>query len=307
MRVPFAITRAVGSQSLAVQKNAPNILFAAGLVGSVGATVLACRATLKLEKIVDDAKLNLDVIESIDLNAPMEDGDVYSDKDRAHDTMVVYGRATVDIVKLYAPAILVGGLSIAALTKSHNILNDRVAALSAAYAAVSAGYEQYRAKVIEKYGEEQDREFRQERAIVPGEGPDGKIIDISVVSPDGTSPYARFFDPTSTNWTQSAEYNFAFLRAQQNWANDKLRMQGHMFLNEVYDALGIPRTRAGSVVGWSLKTNGDKFIDFGIFDNSANTRAFVNGLEGSVLLDFNVDGVIIDYIEPEEVIQPWQS
>lgn len=305
MRLPAALTRIAGSQSLTVQKNAPNLLFAAGIIGSVGATVLACRATLKLEGIVDETKKNLDLITGIDEREP-EIAQSYSPDDRQHDTMIVYGRATVDIIKLYAPAVVVGGFSIAALTKSHNMLNDRVAALSAAYAALSAGYEKYRAKVIEKYGEEQDREFRQARDVVPLEGPDGKIIDQTVVSHDGTSPYAKFFDESSTNWTKNAEYNYAFLVAQQNWANDKLRAQGHLFLNEVYDSLGIPRTRAGSVVGWSFSGNGDNYVDFGIFDGDKQTRAFVNGLEGSVLLDFNVDGVILDFVEPEDVIEPWQ-
>ena len=305
MRLPSAVTRKISAQALATHKNAPSWLFAIGIAGSVTSTVLACRATLKLEDVVDNAKSNLDVIRSIDEVEP-QIGKQYPEKDRIHDTALVYTRASVDVVRLYAPAVVVGGLSIAALTKSHNILNDRVTALSAAYAAVSAGYERYRAKVIEKYGEEQDREFRQQRDIVSAPGPDGKPIDVTIVSPDGTSPYAKFFDQLSPNWSKEPEYNYAFLLSQQNWANDKLRMQGHLFLNEVYDSLGIPRTRAGSVVGWSVKGDGDKYVDFGIFDDDARNRAFVNGLEGSVLLDFNVDGVIIDFVEPEEVIVPWQ-
>lgn len=301
MRFPAALTRIAGSQSLTLQKNAPNLLFVGGLVGSIGATVMACRATLKLEEIIDEASNTLTVINE----AEFPEGE-YSEQDKTRDTGLVYVRASVDIIKLYGPAAIVGGLSIAALTKSHNMLNDRVAALSAAYAAVSTAYDRYREKVIDKYGEEQDREFRQTRSVVPLEGPDGKVIDQTVVSHDGTSPYSKFFDPTSPNWSEEAEYNYAFLVAQQNWANDKLRMQGHLFLNEVYDSLGIPRTRAGSVVGWSFSGAGDNYVDFGIFDGEKNTRAFVNGLEGSVLLDFNVDGVILDFVEPEDVIEPWQ-
>lgn len=300
MRLPSAVTRKISAQALASQKNAPSWLFATGVVGSVGSTVLACRATLKVEDVIDRAKGDLDLARGID------QPDLYSEKDRTQDISVIYMRSAASLVKLYAPSIVVGGLSIAALTKSHNILNDRVTALSAAYAAVSAGYESYRAKVIEKYGEDQDREFRQQRDVVSAPGPDGKPIDVTIVSPDGTSPYAKFFDQLSPNWSKEPEYNYAFLMSQQNWANDKLRMQGHLFLNEVYDSLGIPRTRAGSVVGWSIKGDGDKYIDFGIFDDDARNRAFVNGLEGSVLLDFNVDGVIIDFVEPEEVIIPWQ-
>lgn len=301
MRLPSAVTRALGSQGLAAQKNAPSVLFALGVVGTVGSTVLACRATLKLEEVIDEAKKDLDTARSIDVP------EQYSEQDRTQDMVLIYARSAGKLIRLYGPAVVVGGLSIAALTKSHNILNDRVTALSAAYTAVQAGYDRYREKVIDKYGEEQDREFRQQRDIVNAPGPDGKAIDVTIVSPDGTSPYAKFFDQLSPNWSKEAEYNYAFLLSQQNWANDKLRIQGHLFLNEVYDSLGIPRTRAGSVVGWSVKGDGDKYVDFGIFDDDARNRAFVNGLEGSVLLDFNVDGVIIDFVEPEEVIVTWQS
>lgn len=301
MRLPSAVTRTLGSQSLAMQKNAPSWLFAAGIVGAVGSTVLACRATLKLEEVVDSAKTDLDIARGID--APEQ----YSEQERNQDIVLIYTRSAIKLTRLYAPSVIVGGLSIAALTKSHNILNDRVTALSAAYAAVSAGYEKYREKVIEKYGAEQDREFRQHREVVTGDGPDGKPIDITVVSPNGASPYSKFFDQLSPNWSKEPEYNYAFLLSQQNWANDKLRIQGHLFLNEVYDSLGIPRTRAGSVVGWSLSGHGDNYVDFGIFDDDARNRAFVNGLEGSVLLDFNVDGVIIDFVEPEGVVSAWQS
>ena len=60
--------------------------------------------------------------------------------------------------------------------------------------------------------------------------------------------------------------------------------------------LGIPRSQAGAVVGWVLG-EGDDYIDFGMFDgNNMATRDFVNGYERSILLDFNVDGVIYDLI-----------
>ena len=91
-----------------------------------------------------------------------------------------------------------------------------------------------------------------------------------------------------------------FLRAQQQYANDKLIAQGHLFLNEVYDMLGLPRTKAGAIVGWVYDDNnavGDNFVDFGIYDVHRETaRDFVNGYERSILLDFNVDGVIYDLI-----------
>lgn len=109
------------------------------------------------------------------------------------------------------------------------------------------------------------------------------------------SEYARFFDEASPCWTKDAEQNLIFLKQQQQYANDKLKQQGYLFLNEVYEMLGIPRTKAGQVVGWIFEENnplGDNVIDFGLY-NLGNQK-FVNGYERSVLIDPNVDGNILD-------------
>lgn len=111
----------------------------------------------------------------------------------------------------------------------------------------------------------------------------------------GYSPYAVFFDETSAAWTKNPEFNKLFLLRQQDFANEKLRHRGYLFLNEVYDMLGLPRTRAGQLVGWTHDEKnpcGDNYVDFGIF--GVRNSNFINGFEKSVLLDFNVDGNILD-------------
>lgn len=109
------------------------------------------------------------------------------------------------------------------------------------------------------------------------------------------TPYAAWFDETCVAWTRDAESNKFFLLRQQEYANEKLKAKGHLFLNEVYDMLGMPRTKAGQVVGWIYdpeNTIGDNYVDFGLLD--ARNSEFVNGYERSVLLDFNPDGDILD-------------
>jgi hypothetical protein len=68
-----------------------------------------------------------------------------------------------------------------------------------------------------------------------------------------------------------------------------------VFLNEVYEGLGMERCQMGQHVGWlkAGRSRGDGFIDFGIYDIfDESKRAFVNGFEPVALLDFNVDGPI---------------
>ena len=115
---------------------------------------------------------------------------------------------------------------------------------------------------------------------------------------DDFSQYAKVFDDGCVGWTKEPEYNLMFLKGIQNYCNDLLKTKGHLFLNEAYDKLGIPRTKAGAVVGWIYDEKspiGDNFVDFGIRNERNND--FVNGYTSDCILDFNVDGNILDYIE----------
>lgn len=291
--VPEVIGRTIARNTLIAEKSSPAVLLGVGIVGMVGSTVLACRATLKMDQVVNEAQDKLTMAKSLV-------HDDYSEKDRQRDITLIYFQSGVKIARLYAPAIILGGLSIYALTSSHSILTKRNAALTAAYTALDRGFNEYRARVVEKYGEEQDRDFRYGTREETIEDPEtGKKKKVVRVSTDDPSIYARFFDSYSTSWNKEPEYNMIFLKCQQNYANDLLKSRGHVFLNEVYDMLGIPRSRAGAVVGWILSPDGDtdNFVNFGVFDGKTEiSRDFVNGLEGAILLDFNVDGVIYDKI-----------
>lgn len=303
--VPDIIGRKLAHSALLAQKSSPGVLFGVGVVGMVGSTVLACRATLKMDEVLEESKKNLEVARTLEHQE-------YSEKDRSRDITLIYVQTSVRIVRLYAPAIVVGGLSIAALTKSHSILNQRNAALTAAYTALEKGFKEYRERVVEKYGEEADRDLRystQQVEVIDPETKKKKIV--KRVGPGDPSIYARFFDNGSSSWSKEPEYNLIFLKCQQNYANDLLHSRGHVFLNEVYDMLGIPRSKAGAVVGWILTPDGqtDNFINFGVFDDKSDTaRDFVNGREGAILLDFNVDGIIFDKIDMNREGEPlsWQ-
>jgi hypothetical protein len=289
--VPNAVSRKVARQVLVGQKHAPTILFGAGVVGVVATTVLACKATLKLEETLDEVNENL---EAAKLTRFPEDA---SQRDVAY----IYVQGITRVARLYAPAIACGALSIGALAGSHRVLTKRNLALTAAYSAVEKGFNDYRTRVVEEFGEDKDRELRYgtDTEKITTEGKDGKTKtkEVKIVGPNSASVYARFFDEYCKNWKRQPEYNLLFLQCQQNYANDLLQSRGHIFLNEVYDMIGIDRSKAGAVVGWVISKDGDNFVDFGIFDgDNPKARDFVNGREGSILLDFNVDGVIYDKI-----------
>jgi hypothetical protein len=291
--VPNSVSLKVGRALFVAKKNSPTILFVGGVAGAVGATVLACRATLKLESVLEENQNKMHEAEELHTTAPEK----YSDHDYKHDMTYLYIQSVVEVAKLYGPALLLGSASIAALTGAHTILSKRNVALTAAYAAMERGLNEYRARVANEYGEDKERElyYGSESVTIddPNDETGKKKLEVKRVDPNGHSPYARFFDKLNKHWKPTPEYNFLFVQCQQNYANDLLHSRGHIFLNEVYDALGMERTEAGQIVGWMLSPDSDNFVDFGVFNaDNGKARDFVNGREGSILLDFNVDGPI---------------
>lgn len=291
-----------------LKKHSPEILVVAGVVGTVTSTVMACKATTKLSAVLEEAKKDINTIHQVSENpeAFNVDPEIYTEEDSKKDLAIVYAQTGIKIAKLYAPAIALGALSITSIIASHHIIRKRNMALAAAYTMIDKSFKEYRGRVVDRFGKELDRELRYnikakeiEEEIVDDKGKKKKVkTTVNVIDPNQRSDYARIFDEYCVGWSKDAEYNLMFLKAQQAHANDLLKSKGHLFLNEVYDMLGMRRSRAGQVVGWiydESRTDRDNFVDFGIYDlNNEAARRFVNGYERNIILDFNVDGVILD-------------
>ena len=304
----FEIKKMINKVKFNVVKHSPEILMGIGIAGVVTSTVLACRSTLKVKDILEDKETNMNNVKEV-LAEGRED---YTEEDARKDKTIIMTTTAIRIMKLYAPSVIIGAGSIACLLESHNVMRNRNAGLAAALAATTESFKQYRERVTAKYGDEVDKEMRYGIKKEKKEKDGKKTKEDIVVGCDEKelSGYARYFNESNINWTDDPQYNMMFLRQNQNWANDKLISQGYLYLNDVYDALGFPKTKAGQVVGWVYdpKNNerGDNYIDFGIYDlnvrgyrdEMANDtiaeerQDFINGYRNSILLDFNVDGNI---------------
>lgn len=303
----------IGMAGLKLKKYSPEILVVAGVAGTIVSTIMACKATTKAESIIEEARERLNDIHAMEELGKEEKADYTSD-DVKKDTTLVYFQTGLKFAKLYAPSVILGTLSFASILASNNILRKRNVALGAAYAAIDKSFKEYRGRVIDRFGEAVDRELKynikaqkiDDTVIDPETGKEKKVKKtIDVAGSDlNCSPYAKFFDEGSEYYEKDPERNLYFLRAEQNYANDRLRSRGYVTLNEVYERLGIPTTKAGQIVGWVYdldKPNGDNYIDFGIYDTyREKNRDFVNGYERSILLDFNVDGDILDLISTHQ-------
>jgi hypothetical protein len=286
--VPQSVTRSIARKVLTTKKNSPHIFFVGGVIGVFGSTFLACKATLKLEKNLDEIKDDLTAVKMVRAGNKEEQ---YDDKEYYKDMGYVYAKSAVKLGRLYGPALAVGTVSVAALTGSHIQMTRRNTALTAAFAAVSKAYDDYRERVRNELGEE--RELELYRCMEDAELEDSKK-KVKAVDPNRMSPYAKCFDETNPNYQKDAELNRIFIQMQQNYFNHRLQAYGHVILNDVYDHLGFERTSAGCVVGWILNGDGDNYIDFGMFE--AQNQRFMNNMERSIWLDFNVDGVVYDKI-----------
>lgn len=310
--LPKALVSKGGRTALILKKYSPEILTGIGVVSGVASTILACRATLKIESVLNEHDNILENIEDAEKIGDISfavDGEektlAYTEQDGKEDRIKLKINTGLEIARLYAPAVAAGALSIGCVLGGKHILTKRNAAIAAAYSVAEGTLKEYRQRVVAELGAEKDREFlhglKSEEIISTTYDDDGKKHKerktVAVMDPTDISQYAKAFDDASPYWKNDPEMNLMFLKAQQNYANDLLRCKGHVLLNDVYDMLGIPRTKAGCVVGWILEKGNDNFVDFGIYSIRNQEKCdFLNGYESSILLDFNVDGVIFDLI-----------
>lgn len=305
------ITRAAGKVGLVLSKHSPAMLSVIGGVGVVATAVLASQETLRVKGVIEPHVENLELI-----SATLEDeAKQYSDQDALHDRTVIYTRLGRDLLKLYAPALVVGVLTVASIAASHRISAKRIAGLTAAYGALDQSYRRYRGRVEQALGEEGmtelDTKIREQakKDIAERRKPDADISEIgdSIFDLAGASQYAVLYDENAATWNKNRNLSTSILRAQENYANDLLNCRGYVMLNEVYAGLGLPQTSAGAVVGWIRKDDGgaDGYITFGDWDANYFDDIYkdVDGVceARRWILDFNVDGVIWDRIDEVSV------
>lgn len=294
-----SVNGVVSKTVMKLKKHSPEILVVAGVAGAVVSAVVACKATTKVSAIIEETKDTLDVIHG-GMETGAVNGQTYTSEDGKKDTAMVYVQTGVKLAKLYAPAVILGTLSITSILASNNILRKRNVALGAAYAAIDKSFKEYRGRVAERFGEEVDRELKynikakkfEDIDVDPETGKDKKVKrTVMIADPNLQSEYACYFDSKSRNYETNQDYNRMFLKAQQAFANDKLQTRGHLFLNEVLDDLDLPRTPAGQIVGWTA--NGpDGYVNFRIVEVERETED--GGHEPALILDFNVEGNIWD-------------
>lgn len=296
------LTRAFNKVVFQTRKHSPEILAVVGTIGVGVGVVSACKATTKLSGILEESREDIDAIHDAMENEEYIESGKYTEEDGKKDLTITYVQTGLKVAKLYAPSVIITGLSVGCLLTSNQILRKRNVAIAAAYSAIDKGFKEYRGRVVEQFGEEIDHKLRYkikakeiEETVVDEKGEEhkvSKIVDMAEL--EHGSVYAVIFDELNPYHEPSARLNEMFLKSQQIYANQKLISKGRLFLNEVYEMLGFEPTKAGQVIGWvydPANPNCNNYVDFGVFNSNRKTsHDFLAGLTDAVILDFNVDG-----------------
>ena len=308
---------------LKLRKASPEIMLVGGLIAGATAIVTAVIATKKisedeelkdLEQELDDIKNEADE----DIDAVMNDDTVelhgYSSKEecikdikktKKQKGFRVLKKLIWKYVKAYGLSAFLVLLSMALILASHGVLKKRYISTTIAYKALDEAFKDYRERVKEAVGEEKERHYYNgtheggEDTVIDenGEAHTTKVAVKDIKKKN--SPYEFDFNAMTApgNWESNSDYNLMFLRSIENYLNDLLNSRGHVFLNEALDALGMKRTREGSVVGWLKGSGGDDYVDLGFTEYYTDEYSDVqDGYLRNIHLNFNVDGLIWDKI-----------
>lgn len=286
-----------------LKKHSPTILAVAGTVGVVTSGVMACKATTKISTIIDEHHDNVDEIHDyIEENGF---SDKYTEKDSNKDLTIVYAQTGVKLVKLYAPSVILGTISLAAMLGSNHILRKRNIALTAAYTTAAKTFRTYRDRVVDRFGEGLDEELRYgiktkeiEETVTDEKGKEKKVKKtVDVVNIEDIDGYSRLFYEGNPGWDNDPRFTRMYLLSQLKYANTLLKKRGYLTLNEVYKMLGFSLIPDGQIMGWFYDEEHPNTVDFGILDtNDEMMIRFFNGDEKAVLLKFNINGNILDKI-----------
>lgn len=288
------ISKFTGKATLVLKKHSPEILVFLGIGGTVTGAVMACKETRKLDDVLFDHKERVETAKK-------------QDPDNKKELTKAYAHTGVQLVKLYGPSVTVGALSVSSILAGNNILRKRNVALAAAYAAVDQGFKDYRGRVVERFGAETDNELRHnlhkekiEETVEDENGKKKKVKrEITVAGGGAPSDYARFFAKGEAKAAEvNDDYNLLFLKSQQELANHMLRAKGFLFLNDVYEMLGIDPSIPGQMVGWVYDRNddtlGDNYVDFRIQEVYRKSSDEPGDYHKVFLIDPNVDGGILE-------------
>lgn len=281
------IKKIISSIKFFGKKYAPELLLGGALVSGTACIITASKATLKAKNSMDahkERKLEI---------ATKADSEIITSEEAKDEMRKEIVKVGLELAKEYAIPFSLYAATIGCVFGSYKVQKSRLQALSTTLAAMSAAYSSLVMRL--KNGAENGltaEEVLQGKFVCNVENEDGTVEELTTtVDNPYDSPFKFRFDKYSTVWNPHHCSNETILMSELNWCNNLLQIQGYLFLNDVLDRLGIPRTKAGQILGWRTNGDGDGYVDFGVVDCATLTGARYD--DNAFELNFNVDGDIL--------------
>lgn len=284
-----------------IKKNSPEILVGAGIATLIGSLVYTVIGTLNTGVEVTNAVCELDEVEN---------DDSLMEEERRKKKHGIYIHAGLNIARNYAPAVTLATVSAGCLIGSNAIMRRRAFSLAAAYSALDSTFSDYRTRVIDEYGEDVDKKMRyglttKEVEVEQIDEETGEVVKTtSTVTEAAESAtniwYKRQYELSdgtvivNPNWQPDKGLNATFVLAQIAWFNGRLSRGEHVWLDDIYNELGIPvdgYRQEAHVLGWTPDKNGEKYIKCRLY-NKEESGDFISNDDGDILLSFNPDGIL---------------
>ena len=271
------------------KKYAPELLLGTAAVAGTACIVTSCRATIKAKKSLEEHQERKLLIAD-----KLQTEEITSEESKVEMRKEIV-KVGLELAKEYAIPFSLYTATIGCVLGSYKIQKSRLQAISATLSAMSAAYTSLVTRL--KNGAEHGltaEEVLKGKVAFPETDEDGNPtgeVNVMTLKHPNNNPFKFRFDRYSTAWEHHHFSNECILKAEENWANTALELNGYLFLNDVLDRLGIPKTKAGQILGWRKDGDGDGFVDFGVVD--CQTLVGVEYDDNAFELNFNVDGDIL--------------
>jgi hypothetical protein len=219
----ISMDRILGDVTHFGRNNSPAIWAGLAIAGTMTTAYLTARATVKACRELHETY------------------DVFEERYIRGDDRVEPKDAVKAVWKFYIPPAVSGVLTIVCMVTSVRVGNRRTASITAAAAVAEKAFDEYRNKIVEKFGETKEQRIRDELA-------EEKILrnppkDI-IVTGSGEVLCCELF--TGRYFKSSMEK----LRKAENDINAQILAERYITLNEFYYAVELPITSTSNDVGW---------------------------------------------------------
>lgn len=133
-----------------IRVNSPELLIGAGVVAIIAGTVVGCKNTLKIKKVLEEHNEVIDDIKEY------RGKGTYTEEEADRDLVVQYANTTSELIKAYAPVVALETIGIGCILYSHKIMKDRYFGALSTINGMQLAYSAYRDRVRKEVGDQKE-------------------------------------------------------------------------------------------------------------------------------------------------------